>query len=77
MISPGVRRRLLSSGALATILAVGYVVLWASAYVPSKVAATDAPPVWFLVVRFVVAGMVMALIAAALHRRFPNVSESG
>ena len=62
----------MSSGAIGTILAVGYIVLWASAYVPSKVAATAAPPLWFLVVRFLAAGLVMAIITAALRRRFPT-----
>ena len=40
-------------------LAVFYIVLWASAYVPSKVGATAAPPLWFLVARFLAAGLVM------------------
>jgi drug/metabolite transporter (DMT)-like permease len=46
-------------------------VLWASAYVPSKVGATAAPPLWFLVVRFLVAGLVMGAIAVSLQRPFP------
>jgi drug/metabolite transporter (DMT)-like permease len=56
----------------ATPLAVVYVLLWASAYVPSKVAATTAPPLWFLVARFVVAGVVMGAIALGLRRVFPD-----
>ncbi len=35
-------------GRAATPLAVFYVVLWASAYVPSKIGAVAAPPLWFL-----------------------------
>jgi drug/metabolite transporter (DMT)-like permease len=56
---------------LATPLAVFYVVLWASAYVPSKIGATAVPPFWFLVARFLTAGVVMAVIAVALQRPFP------
>ncbi len=52
--------------------AVFYVVLWASAYVPSKVGATLSPPYWFLVVRFLSAGFLMLLIALALRRPFPR-----
>jgi drug/metabolite transporter (DMT)-like permease len=56
---------------LATPLAVFYIVLWASAYVPSKLGATAAPPLWFLVARFLAAGLIMAAIAVALRRPFP------
>jgi len=59
------------SGGLTTPLAVVYVVLWASAYVPSKIGATAGPPTWFLVARFLAAGVVMATIAVALRRPFP------
>jgi drug/metabolite transporter (DMT)-like permease len=59
-------------GSAATPLAVFYVVLWASAYVPSKIGAVAAPPLWFLVARFLFAGIVMALIAVALRRPFPT-----
>jgi len=58
-------------GSLATPLAVFYVVLWASAYVPSKLGATAAPPLWFLVARFLAAGLIMSVIAVALRRPFP------
>ena len=46
-------------GNVATPLAVFYVVLWASAYVPSKIGATAMPPLWFLVARFLAAGSLM------------------
>jgi drug/metabolite transporter (DMT)-like permease len=45
--------------------------LWASAYVPSKIGATEMAPGWFLVARFFAAGLVMAAIAIALKRPFP------
>jgi drug/metabolite transporter (DMT)-like permease len=59
------------SGGLTTPLAVFYVVLWASAYVPSKIGATAVAPMWFLVARFLAAGVVMAAITVALRRPFP------
>jgi drug/metabolite transporter (DMT)-like permease len=63
------RRRL--TGALATPLAVFYVILWASAYVPSKIGATAVSPLWFLVARFLAAGAIMAAITLVLRRPFP------
>jgi drug/metabolite transporter (DMT)-like permease len=60
------------SRSLVTPLAILYIVLWASAYVPSKVAATGAPPLWFLVARFSAAGLVMAAIALGMRRPFPR-----
>jgi drug/metabolite transporter (DMT)-like permease len=48
-----------------------YVILWASAYVPSKIGATAMPPLWFLVGRFLTAGLLMGGIALALRRPFP------
>jgi drug/metabolite transporter (DMT)-like permease len=62
----------LGGGRLATPLAVFYVVLWASAYVPSKIGATAVPPLWFLVLRFLTAGVAMAAITVALRRPFPR-----
>jgi drug/metabolite transporter (DMT)-like permease len=59
------------TGSIGTPVAVFYVVLWASAYVPSKIGATAMPPLWFLVARFLVAGAIMAAIAVALRRHFP------
>jgi drug/metabolite transporter (DMT)-like permease len=59
-------------GSAATALAVVYVALWASAYVPSKVGASSAPPFWFLVARFLTAGGLMLLIALGLRRPFPR-----
>jgi drug/metabolite transporter (DMT)-like permease len=52
-------------------LAVFYVLLWASAYVPSKIGATAMPPLWFLVGRFVTAGLLMGGIALSFGRPFP------
>jgi drug/metabolite transporter (DMT)-like permease len=57
---------------LTTPLAVFYIVLWASAYVPSKIGATAAPPLWFLVARFLVAGALMGVITLSLGRPLPD-----
>jgi drug/metabolite transporter (DMT)-like permease len=57
---------------LASGLAVLYILLWASAYVPSKVAAIGSPPLWFLVARFLAAGVVMSAIALGMRRPFPR-----
>jgi len=62
-------------GRAATPLAVFYVVLWASAYVPSKIGAIAAPPLWFLVARFLCAGLVMGLITLVFRRPFPRRLE--
>jgi drug/metabolite transporter (DMT)-like permease len=59
-------------GRAATPLAVFYVVLWASAYVPSKIGAIAAPPGWFLVARFLAAGVVMGIITLLFRRPFPR-----
>ncbi len=55
-----------------TLVAIFFVFLWASAYVPSKIASTQSPPLWFLVVRFAIAGLVLAVLALALRRPFPR-----
>ena len=52
--------------------AIFFIFLWASAYVPSKIASTESQPLWFLASRFAVAGIVLVCIALALHRRFPR-----
>lgn len=59
-------------GPFGIAIAVFYIFLWASAYVPSKVASVETSPLWFLVVRFVTAGVVMGLIALAFRQRFPT-----
>ena len=56
---------------LPRLLAVFYVVLWASAYVPSKIGATAVPPLWFLVARFLAAGVLIGIVSLVLKRRFP------
>ena len=43
-------------------LAVFYIVLWASAYVPSTIGARGSPPLWFLVARFAVTSVPTTLV---------------
>jgi drug/metabolite transporter (DMT)-like permease len=59
-------------GPVGAAIAIAYVFLWASAYVPSKIASTESDPFWFLAVRFTTAGAVLALLAGASRRRFPS-----
>jgi drug/metabolite transporter (DMT)-like permease len=58
-------------GWLATAGAVLYVVVWASAFVPSRVIATSAPPLWVLSVRFFCAGALLLVIARAARLPWP------
>lgn len=56
-------------------IAVFYVFLWASAFVPSKIAATESNPYWFLAVRLACGGAFLALLAVALQRPFPHTAR--
>ncbi len=62
-------------GPVGVAVAIVYIFLWASAYVPSKIASVESSPLWFLVVRFTTAGLVMAAIAVALRHRFPSTAR--
>ncbi|HEY2029925.1 MAG TPA: DMT family transporter [Myxococcales bacterium] len=53
-----------ASGTVGTLVAIFYIFLWASAFVPSRLVSISAPPLWILALRFVVAGGV--LLAGAL-----------
>lgn len=57
---------------LGTAAALFYVFLWASAFVPSKVGVLGSSPLWFLVVRFAVAGCIGLGLALALGARLPR-----
>ncbi|GAC1311621.1 MAG: DMT family transporter [Vulcanimicrobiaceae bacterium] len=59
-------------GPVGVAIAIFYIFLWASAYVPSKIASTQSQALWFLVARFETAGAIMVLIALAARQRFPN-----
>lgn len=60
---------------LQTFLAVLYIFLWASAFIPSRILSEGAPPLWVLVVRFAIAGAI--LVAIALARRSPLPRSPG
>ncbi|MGH7707609.1 MAG: DMT family transporter, partial [Vulcanimicrobiaceae bacterium] len=53
-------------------VAIAYIFLWASAYVPSKIAAIESPALWFLAARFLAAGLILAGVAAALGKPLPR-----
>jgi drug/metabolite transporter (DMT)-like permease len=57
---------------LGVAAAIFYIVLWASAYVPSKIGVLDSSPLWFLVARFALSGIVALLIARALGAKLPR-----
>jgi drug/metabolite transporter (DMT)-like permease len=61
-----------SRGVLGTALAILYVFLWASAFVPSRVVSTSAPPLWILVVRFSLSGGLLLTSARAAGIPFPS-----
>jgi drug/metabolite transporter (DMT)-like permease len=58
-----------SLGVAAAIL---YIVLWASAYVPSKIGVLGSSPLWFLVFRFALSGIVALAIARAAGAHLPR-----
>ncbi len=59
-------------GPFGIAIAIFFTFLWASAYVPSKIASTETDPLWFLVARFEAAGLIMAAIALAVRQPFPK-----
>jgi len=61
---------------IATAGAVGYVFLWASAFVPSRVIAVGAPPLWVLGARFLAAGAILVVIARASGLAWPRDARS-
>jgi drug/metabolite transporter (DMT)-like permease len=58
--------------ALGAAAALFYIFLWASAFVPSKIAVLGSSPLWFLVVRFAVAGALALAVARAIGATFPR-----
>ena len=61
-----------AQGPIGVAIAIFYIFLWASAYVPSKVASVESDALWFLVVRFVTAGVILALLARIFGHAFPR-----
>ncbi len=58
--------------ALGVAGALFYIFLWASAFVPSKIGVLGTSPLWFLVVRFGVSGLLALAVARALGARMPR-----
>jgi len=61
--------------ALGVAGALFYIFLWASAFVPSKVGVLGTSPLWFLVVRFAIAGVLALAVARALGATFPRTRK--
>ncbi len=59
-------------GRAGTALALLYVFLWSSAFVPSRVLSRLGQPLWVLTVRFAIASVLMAGMVTALRRRWPR-----
>ena len=62
----------MTGGGLGVAAALFYIFLWASAFVPSKVGVLGSSPLWFLVVRFAVSGLLALAFAVAIGARFPR-----
>lgn len=63
-------------GASGTALALLYVFLWASAFVPSRILVGLGQPLWVLAIRFVTAGLIQLGLAMMLGRRWPRSRAS-
>jgi drug/metabolite transporter (DMT)-like permease len=59
-----------------TALALLYVFLWSSAFVPSRIVAALGQPLWVLAVRFLLAATIQVGLALALARPFPRSRAS-
>jgi len=70
--APERHRTIAARGALGAAAAILYVFLWATAFVPSRVLARGAPPLWILTIRFAIAGGILLAGAAALRLRIPR-----
>ena len=57
---------------IGTIAAIGFIVLWASAFVPSRIVSTSAPPLWILSLRFSIAGTLLLVGARLAGIPFPS-----
>src|SRR5215831_15203006 len=69
---PMVASELRAHGRTGTALALLYVFLWASAFVPSRVLSRLGQPLWVLTVRFAIASVLMAGVVKVLRRPWPK-----
>jgi len=58
--------------AAGTFAAIFYIFLWASAFVPSRMVSTSAPPFWILAIRLGIAGALLLAGARAAAIAFPR-----
>jgi len=65
-------RSIAARGLIGAAAAILYVFLWATAFVPSRVLARGAPPLWILTIRFAIAGGILLSIAAAMRLPIPR-----
>lgn len=65
-----------SIGPQGTALAILYVFLWSSAFVPSRVLAMLGQPLWVLAVRFAIAGVIQVCLALVLAKSWPRSRAS-
>jgi drug/metabolite transporter (DMT)-like permease len=63
-------------GPQGTALALVYVFLWSSAFVPSRIVAMLGQPLWVLAVRFSVAGAIQLGLALILAKSWPRSRSS-
>jgi drug/metabolite transporter (DMT)-like permease len=63
-------------GPTGTAIALLYVFLWASAFVPSRVLSKLGQPIWVLAIRFTIASGLLAMGVLALHRTWPRSRAS-
>jgi probable blue pigment (indigoidine) exporter len=63
-------------GRAGTALALLYVFLWASAFVPSRVLSRLGQPLWVLTIRFAIASALMAAIVVVLRRPWPGTPRA-
>jgi drug/metabolite transporter (DMT)-like permease len=57
---------------LATLVALFYILLWSSAFIATKVVVSNGPPLTVLAARFLLASMLLALLARARRLRWPE-----
>lgn len=70
--APMASSELRAHGRAGTALALLYVFVWASAFVPSRVLSRLGQPLWVLTVRFAIASALMAVLVAVLRRPWPR-----
>jgi drug/metabolite transporter (DMT)-like permease len=58
-------------GTRGTAIALLYVFLWASAFVPSRMLSVLGQPIWVLAVRFTIASALVTAVIVATGRRWP------